>query len=138
MSEQRNLETVRSAYAAFTRGDVQGVLDLLTDDVEWELPGPSQIPYAGIFHGKNDVAEFFRILAQTEDVEQFQPQRFFSDGDMVIVTGRYAARVKNTGKNATTDWVHAFTFRNGKVARWREYFDTASFAKAYEKAAAAV
>jgi ketosteroid isomerase-like protein len=138
MNEQQNLQTVRDAYAAFTRGDIQGVLDVCADDIEWETPGPSQIPYAGIFHGKEDVAEFFRILAQTDDVEQFQPQRFFADGDMVIVLGRYAARVKSTGKSVTADWVHAFTMRGGKVARWREYLDTASYAKAYEQTAARV
>jgi hypothetical protein len=138
MSEQQNLEVIRAAYEAFGRGDVPGVLNALTDDVEWFTPGPTQIPYAGTFRGKGGVAEFFRILSESEDVQIFEPERFFADGDSVIVLGRYAARVKNTGRTAQTDWVQAFTFRDGKVAKYREYYDTARYALAYERAGAAV
>lgn len=138
MNEQQNIQTVRDAYSAFTRGDIQTVLDALTDDVDWELPGPSQIPYAGTFHGKNGAAEFFRILMESDEVEAFEPQRFFADGDMVVALGRYSARVKATGKSATAEWAHAFTLRDGKVAKWHEYVDTGTYAKAYEQTAARV
>jgi ketosteroid isomerase-like protein len=57
---------------------------------------------------------------------------------MVIVLGRYAARVKSTGRTAESQWAHAFTFRDGKVASWYEYYDTAKYAQAYEPAAAGV
>lgn len=138
MSEQQNLQTVRDAYAAFGRGDVQGVLDKLADDVQWELQGPKQIPYAGVFNGKDGVTKFFTLLAQADEVQAFEPRRFFAEGDMVVVLGRYAARVKATGVEASTDWVHTFTFRDGKVCAWREYFDTAAYAQAYATASAAV
>lgn len=136
MSEQQNIQVIRDAYEAFKRGDVLKVLDGLTDDVEWETLGPPEIPYARTFHGLDGAAEFFRILTQTEDVQKFEPQRFFAEGDMVVVLGRYEARVKNTGKVAQADFVHTFVFRNGKVAKYREYFDTAAYAKAYQPAAA--
>jgi ketosteroid isomerase-like protein len=138
MNEQQNLEIIRAVYAAFSRGDVPGLLIVLADDVDWFTPGPSQIPYAGTFRGKGGVAEFFRLLSENEDVQIFEPERFFADGDIVIVLGRYAARVKSTGRTAQTDWVHAFTLRDGKVAKYREYYDTARFANAYERAGAAV
>ncbi len=138
MNEEQNLAVIRAAYAAFSRGDVSGVLNALTDDVEWFTPGPTEIPYAGTFRGKGGVAEFFRILSENEDVQIFEPERFYADGDTVIALGRYAARVKSTGRTAQTDWVHAFAFRDGKVAKYREYYDTARYALAYERAGAAV
>lgn len=138
MSEEQNLQTVRDAYAAFSRGDIPSVIDLLTDDVAWELPGPAQIPYAGSYHGKDRTLEFFRRLSESDEVQSFEPQRFFADGDMVVVLGTYGARIKATGKTATADWVHAFTLRGGKVARWYEYLDTAAYAKAYEQTPATV
>lgn len=136
MAEQQNLQTIRDAYAAFVRGDIAGVLAHLSDDVVWETQGPSQIPYAGVFHGKDGVSKFFQILGQTEDVQAFEPERFFADGDMVVVLGRYAARVKANGNDAKTQWVHTFTFREGKIAKYCEYLDTAAFAQAYEAAGA--
>ena len=47
MSEQQNIQTVQSAYAAFKRGDIQGVLNTLTDEIEWHTPGEGLIPQAG-------------------------------------------------------------------------------------------
>lgn len=138
MSEQQNLQTIRNAYAAFSRGNIDAVLAQLTDDVVWETPGAAQIPYAGTFTGKDGVASFFQILAQTEDTEELVPQRFFADGDMVVVLGYYAARVKSTGKRAEAEFVHTFTFRGATVAKFSEYFDTAKYAKAYEQAGAVI
>lgn len=138
MNEQQNLDVIRATYSAFSHADVPAVLNGLTDDVEWFTPGPTQIPYAGMFRGKDGVAEFFRIVSENEDVQVFEPEHFFADGDTIIVQGRYASRVKNTGRTAQTDWVHVFTFRDGKVAKYVEYYDTARYAQAYEPAGAAV
>ena len=38
MSEQQNIQTVKSAYAAFKRGDIQGVLNTLTMKSNGILP----------------------------------------------------------------------------------------------------
>ena len=131
MAEHENLQIVTDAYDAISRGDIQSVMEHLTDDVAWELPGPEQIPYAGSFHGKSGASEFFRRLAESDEVQAFEPKRFFADGDMVVVLGHYTARVRTTGQTADADWVHVFTLRGGKVSSWREYFDTASYAQAY-------
>lgn len=131
MSEQQNVQTIKDAYAAFQRGDVAAILALLTDDVKWELPGPAEIPYAGSRHGRNGAAEFFQRLGEADEVQVFEPRRFLADGNLVVVFGRYEARVRATGKTAASDWVHVFEFRDGKVASWREYYDSAEYAKAY-------
>jgi len=39
--------------------------------------------------------------------------------------------MKKTGKPVSCEWVHVFTFHDGKVTRWREHTDTAQFAEAY-------
>ncbi len=45
--------------------------------------------------------------------------------------GDYAITLKKTGKKMASDWVHVFTFRDGKVAAFREFLDTAAAAEAY-------
>ena len=53
----QNVDVVQQAYEAFGRGDIPGVLELLTDDVEWTMQGPSMIPFAGTFRGREGIAE---------------------------------------------------------------------------------
>lgn len=72
MTEQGNVAAVRSVYAAFTRGDIHAVLEGLTDDVEWILPGPAgTLPFAGVRRGRAQVLQFFAVLAETLTFEQF-------------------------------------------------------------------
>jgi hypothetical protein len=48
-----NIEAVKSAYAAFGKGDIPGVLEILSPEVEWTIVGPpSVIPYAGHHKGR--------------------------------------------------------------------------------------
>jgi len=48
-----------------------------------------------------------------------------AQGDQVVVLGEDAACVRATGKVLEGEWAHVFTLRNGKVARFHEYLDTA-------------
>jgi hypothetical protein len=40
-----NADVVRETYEAVGRGDIPALLNLLTEDVEWTLQGPTVIPY---------------------------------------------------------------------------------------------
>ena len=44
MSEQENVAVVRRAYGNFKGGDIGGILDSLTDDVDWRLPEMAHVP----------------------------------------------------------------------------------------------
>ena len=39
MSEQDNVDIIRRGYEAFSAGEVETVMDLFDDDVEWVQPG---------------------------------------------------------------------------------------------------
>lgn len=130
MPEQSNVDLVKSAYEAFSRADIRGVLATLADNVDWYLQGPSSIPMCGRRHGPQEVAEFFKIVADTEEAEKFEPKEFIAHGDDVVVLGHYRFRMKSTGRVAESDFAHVFVVQNGKIASYREYTDTAAFATA--------
>lgn len=44
MSEQANISLLKQAYDAFDKGDIQRLLGLLAQDIEWELPEVEGIP----------------------------------------------------------------------------------------------
>ncbi|HEX8845339.1 MAG TPA: nuclear transport factor 2 family protein [Pyrinomonadaceae bacterium] len=137
MSEQENVQIVKEAYAAFMRGDIPAILNTLADSVVWFLPGPTDvIPVAGERRGREQVEEFFSILDETQEAQQFEPQEFIAQAEKVVVQGHYRWRIKSTGREAASDWVHVFTFRDGKVVEFREYYDTAAVAEAYRETSA--
>jgi ketosteroid isomerase-like protein len=125
MSEQ-NRAIVQQGYAAFGRGDIPALLELLSEDVEWETPGTSEFPLAGKRRGHQQVVEFFQTLNATFEIQRFVPETFVAEGDRVIVQGRETALIRATGKVIEVPWAHAFTLRNGKIVALQEYVDTAA------------
>lgn len=130
MTEQENTRRVQEAFAAFGRGDIPALLNALTDDVEWRVAGPREVPYAGLWRGRQQVEEFFKSLG-TVDIEQFEPQEFITQEDTVVVLGRERFRVKATGKAVENPWALVFRLRQGKIAQFRTYEDTAAVAAAF-------
>ncbi|MBX6314756.1 MAG: nuclear transport factor 2 family protein [Isosphaeraceae bacterium] len=126
MSEQDNVRVVRELLEAFRRGDVTGVLDRLTDDVECRLAGPTEATRAGTHRGKDQVMQLFRTISEASEFEQFEPQEYIAQGDKVVALGRERQRVKASGQVAEADWAMVFTLRDGKVARFRNYQDVAA------------
>lgn len=137
MSERENVKTVQDAYAAFSRGDINAILEQLAEDVSWTVPGPGDIvPFAGRYEGREGVGRFFAALDGAESVERFEPQEFIAQGDKVVVVGNYAARVRANGQADEIEFVHIFTVRDGRVTNFRQYNDTAPSIAAYRAAAA--
>ncbi len=132
MSDRTNVDVVQKTYEAVGRGDIPAVLDLLTDDVEWTLQGPSAIPFAGTRHGREGVAEFFSLLGETIEFQQFEPREFVAQGDTVAVVGYERNLIKPTGRTFEQEWVHVYTLRDGKIAKHRAFEDTAAYVVAFD------
>ena len=126
----QNVDVVQQGYEAFGRGDIPGVLELLTDDVEWTEQGPSVIPFAGTFRGREGIAEFFTLLDETLEFEQFEPRKFVGQGDTVVVLGYERDVVKQTGRGYEEEWAHVYTLRDGKIATGLFLEDTAGLVDA--------
>ena len=133
MATQGNVEVVQQAYAAFGAGDLQKLLGLMTADVVWEFPESKVIPWAGTFRGPNDVARFFAAIMEHSEPQAFEPLQFVASEDRVVALGRERFRVKATGRTWECQWAHAMTVRDGKIASFREYTDTAAMAGAFAK-----
>lgn len=136
MSEQ-NTAIAQKAYENFKTGNMQALLDQMSDDVTWELPEVEGVPLSGKRNGRDGVKEFFAILARDQEVIEFEPREFVAAGDKVVSLGHYHWRVKDTGREFASNFAHVFTIRDGKVTGFREFFDSAALAAAYRKAMSA-
>jgi uncharacterized protein len=123
VSEQENKELVKKGYAAFAAGDVQTVMDLLDDDVEWVQPGASAI--SGTFHGKTEVMEFMGRLA--EKAPTVTVKRLIAEGDTVV------AITEVTVDGQTSEDADVMTIRDGKTVRMEVHGDTSLLERVYGK-----
>ena len=113
MSNQ-NAQLVREMYQAYGRGDIESVLNSLTDDVVWSSPGPA--PFAGRKSGREQVRQFFREMSQAIQTDEFQLDGLLADGDRVVALGHIKGVIRATGRRSDFEWVHVYTVRNGKVS----------------------
>lgn len=134
MDTKQTKQVVMQAYQSYKDHNIKGILALTDDKVEWIGPESDYIPFAGSHHGKDQVAQFFSKLEQSQDVLKFEPQTFIAEGDKVAVTGVSSWRVKATGQTYDSPWVHIFTIRNGKIARFEQHSHTAAAEAAYRPA----
>jgi uncharacterized protein len=74
------------------------------------------------------------IVAQAQDVIEFEPEDFIAQDDKVVVLGRFSHSVKSTGRVSASAWAHVWTVKGGKVTHFREYVDTAAVSRAYTAA----
>jgi uncharacterized protein len=124
MSErERNIEHVKKGYEAFSAGDIESLISLLDDNIEWAHPGESAI--SGTYHGKGEFGEFLRRFAEKSTT--VKPRRFLADGDTVVVLSDVSAG-NEEGQDA-----EVYTIRDGKTVRAQVYTDTALMERVYGK-----
>jgi len=116
-----NREVVDQAYAAFGRGDIPALIELIDDDVEWS--SPATLPQGGGYRGKDGVLQFFQSVGaawESLDIETENVDELGSDRVVGVVHGSGSLRGDGPAEYGA---VHLFTVRNGKITRFRELVD---------------
>jgi uncharacterized protein len=126
------IETIQEMYAAFGRGDVETIINMLTDDVDWSAESAAIIaPWHGRCNGKNEVPRFFEGIGKATEVTEFTPLSITSNDTDVIVAVHWAYTVNATGKRAAMHMQHWWRFANGKIVFFRGSEDTEQSAAAF-------
>ena len=118
-----NMNMIQGAYDAFAKGDVPGVLGILSPDIAWtEAEG---FPYGGTYIGPQAVLEgVFMRLGTEWDGFAAVPAEFIDGGDSIVVLGKYSGKYKATGKSFQADFAHVWKIQDGKAVRFVQYVDT--------------
>jgi ketosteroid isomerase-like protein len=131
MGEQPNIELVKRFYDAYIKGEKDLLLSYMADDIEWDIPEMNGLRFSGKRRGRAEVAEFFGMVAQVQQLRSFEPQEFFADADRVVVLGHHEWTVNASGAAFDSDWVHIFTVRDGRIAAFRQSMDTLKVVQAH-------
>jgi len=121
--EQQNVELIKRGYDAFAAGDVEQLMSLFDDNVEWVQPGESTI--SGTYHGKGEVGELLARMAEKSPT--VSASRYVAEGDTVIAFGDV------TLGGETSQGVNVYTIRDGKTAHVRVFGDTAMLERHFGK-----
>jgi ketosteroid isomerase-like protein len=124
-------DIAREVFACYVLGDTAGMLELVHPDAPFRFPGdPAVLPWAGQYVGA-EMARFHDAIKDSLDLLEFTVQRYEPKDDTVIAFAHERCRVKLTGKVFENDLVGIMTIRDGKVARYLEYSDTATMQAAF-------
>jgi len=122
-----NVQVVQEMYEAFGRGDVPAVLGAMEADVQWREAEGNPYQMSGeAWVGTDAILQNLFMKIGTEyDAFTVHPKDFHDAGDTVVVEGRYTGTYKATGKTLDAQYCHVFKIRNGKLASFQQFVDTA-------------
>src|SRR3712207_6441613 len=101
-----NADTLRNAYDAFARGDMETVMSAWTDDIRWDGSNNPDLPGGGRHEGKQAVAQNLARIADAWENFEVHPDEFHESDDTVIVLGHANGTAKQTGQEAQWPFVH--------------------------------
>ncbi len=133
MEDGSNRQIVETIYAAFSKGDIETVLEQFADEGTWTYMMPDgSVPFAGTFAGKSRIGEWFRLFGSNVKTTNFQLNRLLVDGnDLVVALGHEDGTIIESEKKYSTDWVHIFHMKGEKVVKFVEYVDVPSVLESF-------
>lgn len=111
---------VEKMFEAFASGDVEKILETVSDDTVWIYHGTQVIP-KGKCTGKDGARKFFTGILNGTEVIKFEPEQFIAEANMVVVLGNEHQKVKRSGKELKQKWVQIYTIENNLIARMEEF-----------------
>ncbi|QIM17601.1 SnoaL-like domain-containing protein [Leucobacter coleopterorum] len=126
-------ETVDAFFAAFGSGNLEGVVSLFADTVDFNVPGAPNVPWTGARCTKSEVTDFFTLLIRggLTEPEEFVVDATIVDGDEAVVAGYSRFRVVATGKSFDNPFAIHFTVRDGQLVRYHMHEDSYAISQAF-------
>jgi ketosteroid isomerase-like protein len=114
MAEADKLDVARSLIDLWNAGDVEGVVNLYTEDAamiageEW----PDQAQY----HGRDGVRANIEQWRTVWESSRIEAERIEEYDDRVVASGAWITRGRASGIEGDMPFVVLLTFRGGKIA----------------------
>jgi len=126
---QENVEFLQGLFAGAADLDKQELLAALpeliaqTCDPEIEWVEDPQRADRRIYHGHEGVRESWERWLENFDEYGGEVERMVDCGDKVLVVAREAGRGRASGATISQLIYTVFSFRDGKIARYEEFYD---------------
>lgn len=129
--EQKNLDIIRQFHAG--KGYIKKFIEsgMMSEDVEWFVPGPKdKLPFAGLWKGADGITGFNRLLNATMRYDKVEIREYIVEGNQVAAIFLGEGIARSTGKSFKSEILRLYTFKDGKIIRVRNFYDTSSYVSA--------
>jgi ketosteroid isomerase-like protein len=113
---EQNRKTVEDLYAAGMRGDVEGLMRHLDDNVV--VHEPDFLPYGGEYVGKNDFLRLFGRIGEFMNLAEMTLHYTVADGERVIAV----LGIQDAKTGQLNHFAEQSTVRDGKVVDMRLFY----------------
>jgi uncharacterized protein len=121
-----NVDTARSAYEAFGRGDLEALRNDFAEDAVWVTS--DELPLGGETRGRDAILANFAQIPNYWSSFSVEPSEFLDCGDCVVVLG--TQRAANDNGSFEAPFVHVLRYDgDGKTVRGEFFTDSAKAAK---------
>lgn len=112
-------QLLRKGYEAYERGDVEAVMALFADDIQWHSPGRN--PISGDYKGKDELLAFFgkKMELSNGTFRESMEDVLANDNQAIGLVTFLAERGAMSLQMRT---VHVVQIQEGKVTEFREYY----------------
>ncbi|MFL5892516.1 MAG: nuclear transport factor 2 family protein [Solirubrobacterales bacterium] len=126
---QENVEFLEGLFAGAKEMDKQTLLDALPEliaqtcdpQIEW-IEDPRRADRR-VYRGHEGVRESFERWLENFEEYGFEVERMVDGGDKILVYAREEGRGSLSGGIVSQRIYAVYTFRNGKVARYQEFYE---------------
>jgi ketosteroid isomerase-like protein len=126
MDRDQVLEVMRQAYGARVSGNVDAILGVFTSDAKFKLNASA--PQQTVALATEGTGGVRNALKQLVDAFEFQSCDIVDsvvEGSKAAIRIRFKVRSRQTDNVAVTESLDLVEFRDGKIASYTQFFDTA-------------
>jgi dihydropteroate synthase len=119
---RENVELIRRHHEAFARGDYEGALAVMAEDIVWDTS--RLLLEGGVFHGHEGVKKANRAWLGAWESYEFEPTEYRDGGDRVFVAYRHRGRAKGVALEVEgRETYQVWTVRDGLAVRCEHHID---------------
>jgi uncharacterized protein len=126
-----NLAKLQHVYAQWNESkgkNEQAWLDIMADDVRVRTlaRGGPGVEFTTEMRSKAELDRYLTGLREEWQMIYYRADEFVVDGDKIAVMGWTAWTNRKTGRKFETPKADFAVFRDGKIVKWTEFYDTAA------------
>lgn len=125
MTRDEMLKVMGDGYIARVNGDVDKVLAVFTPDAKFTLNAAPPQPTVSVMTEGGGMRAALSQLVEAFEFKDLKIVDSVVEGSKAAIRIRFTVRSRATGKMAVTESLDLIEFRDGKVASYTQFFDSA-------------
>jgi ketosteroid isomerase-like protein len=119
---KENVERIRLMYEHFNRTD-EPHWELFDSEAEFDATAVVGLGRYAITEGREEILGLLHSYAAAFEEWRIEPEEIIDAGDQVVAAVRDGGHLRGTDDVVYNRFTHVWTFRSGKIVRWKTFTD---------------